>query len=282
LLLVSELATSGLFRYYAFIVPARHSLDWPRWSRMFVEDLGKPLPIASALGLSSLASVFTELRGRARTGPRPAVLYACMLLGVLAGCWQSRLHLGGFRNVLIPAHALLAIGTGLALARAHARSARLGTRPALAWAFALSGLVLGQLWMLRYDPAVHVPTAAHRRAVEQLHARLRALPGRVLVPYHGQLAAVAGKPAHGHQMAITDLYRGGPREHDRFMRELKRAIAERRFGAIVLDGPRWERELLAGHYELAGPLLTPEVELGPASGLRTRPRLLFLPTKAGR
>ncbi len=115
-------------------------------------------------------------------------------------------------------------------------------RVAATWAAAaLCALVLGRdLIVHRWNPKHFIPTAADRMAGDELISELRALPGEVWVPSHPWYAHLAGKRMYVHRMGVKDVTVRKPRP----IRGLERAIAERRFDAIVLDN----RDL---HLELA-------------------------------
>lgn len=149
-------------------------------------------------------------------------------------------------------------------------------------------LLGGQLVLLRFDPRRCLPTAADRAAGEELVARLRSMDGEVVVSAHPYLLALAGKPTHAHQVAITELIGGFGGEADDHGRRLLAGLAEdvgrRRFSAIILDGPRKPGATdwfvpLEGTYRSGGSLLDdPEVFM-PVTGAPRQPRFLLVPVR---
>ena len=102
-----HLRTHGWSTYYMFSLPASHPWVPAAWVGYWRTDLFAAVPVAMlALGL-----VIARAAG---LGPaRPLELVA--VLGSLAESWSSRLHSGGYSNVLMPAYACLAWQTGVVL-----------------------------------------------------------------------------------------------------------------------------------------------------------------------
>lgn len=251
--------SGGWFTWHAF---RPHGLMLHRVVTFFGVDLLPQLPIALLGSIVLLARSGRDADGRRFLATLAAVLLGTGLLG--------RMIVGAYVNALLPACAGLALMLGLAFHEARGRHA------------ALTAAALLQLAMLAYDPRPFVPTAADRQAGERLTARLAALGGPVLVPGHPYLAARASGHAHAHAMAVGDLLHFAPgAAADAFEREMRRALCERRYSAVVTDGPwRYDAELLRDY----GPPL-PLPELGDAfftvSGARTRPSALYLPRASG-
>ncbi len=284
-------ASGGWFAYYVFRLPGGHPIMPQEIYYYWTRDLLAPLGIACAIGAAAVLvraerSPAPPERTPGRAAPATsggagpvAPLLAALACGLLLSSWFSRIHAGGARNVLMPAYAAIALLFALgadALLRAGATS---GGR-------ALERLVLTaaifQFASLAYDPRGLVPTRADRAAGEALVAKIAALPGDVLIPAHGYLAEMAGKPAHAHEMAVEDVLRGRGGEPARALDAALRAdVARRRFGAILLNGesPMLEttaRIELAPEYVRAGPLFDNPLVFRPKSGIPARPKILFL------
>jgi hypothetical protein len=248
------------------------------------QDLLRPLPILSGLVLLLVA------RALARPGRRELFLPLAATLGMLATAWVGRLN-AGFDNVLMPAHAGLALllGLGLGPLLADTDAGRVTGWRAAAAPAALA-LLAGQLLLLRFDPGRCLPTAADRAAGYALVERLRGMEGEVVVSAHPYLLAMAGKPTHAHQVAITELVGGfggrGDEHGRRLLEQLAADVARRRFSAIILDGPKkpgaseWFVPL-AGHYRFAGALFEDPAVFMPVTGARRQPRWLMVPAPPG-
>ncbi|MBW2290308.1 MAG: glycosyltransferase family 39 protein [Deltaproteobacteria bacterium] len=269
--LLLDAVSDGWFSYYAFELPTHRRLEWWKLERFWRLDVLARLPVAAA----AVVVYFGALRLSALDGRR--LFYACLALGTLGASLASRIQLGGYSNALMPACAGLAIFFGLGIAAAlEAETMR--RRPAAE--FLIYGLCLIQFALLAYDPWEQIPSEADRRAGERLVATIRGFDGEVLVPWHGYLAGLAGSPATAQWMAITDVLRGGNEPvREQLRAEIRSAIRERRFAAIVVDRP-WYEEDMNAHYELAGDAFDDDGVFWPQTGLRTRPEQIYVPKQA--
>ncbi|HEX6737625.1 MAG TPA: glycosyltransferase family 39 protein [Vicinamibacteria bacterium] len=258
-------ASGGWYRYYVFTLTRQHQLIprelWAFWLR----DLVWPLPFALAIVVAA-----------ARTaGPHRAALrfHAVAGAGLLAMALISRMNVGGYHNVVMPAHLLAALLFGLAAGGLD------GSR----WSTALHAACAVQLLMRGYDPRRLVPTAADRAAGERLVADLRARPGPILLPSHPYLLPLAGHPGHAHQMALNDVLLNERHQEIRQLvaAPLREALRERRYRAIVLDPWFWFRAEVERCYRLEAPAFADERVFWPVTGAPTRPEAVYVPGGAG-
>jgi dolichyl-phosphate-mannose-protein mannosyltransferase len=267
---LADALTDGWYRYYVFSELAGQPWVSQLWLGFWRQDILSPeWPISALLALTG-ASWALQRRPRSRLGwPTGYALAAAA--GLLAAAWISRLHTGGYRNVLIPAYAGTALLAGLALAAARRRG---GAAPAIA-----GGLVIGQLVLLTYSISTEIPSARDRIAGAELIARLRALPGPVLVLRHPWYAAELGKGTFAQAEAITDVLRSAaPRGRRALRASLKTALDDDHIQAVVLDG-QFDAKLLGGalrrEFRLQSKPVTPTY-LYPLTDTPTAPTLLYL------
>ncbi|MCC6348979.1 MAG: glycosyltransferase family 39 protein [Candidatus Eisenbacteria bacterium] len=264
-LLALDAASGGWFRYYAFTVAAFHprslSLIW----QFPVQDVLRHF--APLLALLALAA-------RAPREPGPGsrrVFPVALAFGFLGLAWALRLYPGGYDNVLLTAHAALALLGALAFG---ALTARRSWRAAVA-----AGLMAVQLAVLGWNPAAQVPTFADRKAGDTLTSGLARLPGRVWFSSHTYLLARAGRPTHAHVMPLMDVIRDGhgPRERA-LLATLRDTLAAHAWNPILLDNRDWLMEecVRAGYQPVSGVFPDPQV-FWPVTGMRTRPEYLFAP-----
>lgn len=222
---VAHLATRGWLTYYLFYLPSHFQLA-PRQIWHFWKD--------EILGYTALAFAgmvlfvwWTWVEGVREE----AYFYGTMFLGLVGGAWLARAHGGSFLNDLMPAHLAMALGWGLFLARTRAWPVRPLLRDG-----AVSLILLLQMVALLYDPRLVLPPARNLRAGQMVEQRLAQVSGDVWVPYHPYLAVRAGKPAHAHMAAITDVLRGDARGWGRRLRaSLHQAIRKQAFQVILLE-----------------------------------------------
>ena len=260
----------GWYRFYVFELPAAFELQGRMLVEFWAGDLLPALGVALLLGLTYLIKPWK--------GGRTA-FYACVATGLITGAWLSRGHEGGYINVLIPAFAALSLLAGLGL---HSWSRMLtttrdpGLRSLEVWPYLA---VLVQFAMLVYYPAVHLPSRQSLQAGYELVEELRATDGAVWVPFHGYLAVAAGKPAHAHWMAISDVMRSNrPDLRAAMEKAVHDAIREQRFSAIVLSSrPFPNFPPLSDSYRLKRAAVTDATALWPLTGVPRRPEQVLVP-----
>jgi hypothetical protein len=268
-------ATDGRYRYYVFGELAQQPWAHQEWVSFWLNDIVHrqwPLLILLASGALTLVrrvKPCAELRS-------PALYYAVAAVGLICSAWVSRLHTGGYANVLMPAYAATALVSGLiygALRRGnHARI----VGPLLALT------ILAQLGLLIYPVSAQIPTAADQAAGNQLITRLRVLPGPVVVLRHPWYATLAGKGTFAQEEAIDDVLRSASTRGARALRaSLRGALNVDNVQAVVLDGT-FDAHLfgaeLTRDFRLQSSPITPS-RLYPLTDVRTAPTLLYLRTE---
>ena len=261
--------TGGWYRYYVIDElshqPWSHSTWIGFWTRDLLRDLWPGL-----LGAAGALWVAGRSRGWQRG---PVLYYAAAAAGLIASAWISRLHTGGYDNVLMPAYAAVALLAGLAYGSLPPAGRGVGARRAALL------VVLGQLGLLAYPIAAQIPTPADRAAGAALLARLRAVPGPVLVLRHPWYAVQTGRGSFAQEEAIGDVLRSSAPRGARALRaSLRDGLNAAHIQAVVLDGRFDDAVLgpgLARDFRLAPEPITPRA-LYPLTDVRTAPRLLYV------
>lgn len=261
--------TDGWFGYYVFNVPSRHSIEKNMLTRFWTHDLAAHLPIALLFAVFALLGAAAPTRDRGRV-IRDTALFG----GLLAAAYFSRIHSGGFDNVLMPAVAGVAMFFGIGMASVGTTALH---RPLLTAAiFAVAAV---QFLMLAYSPRYYVPTASARAEGEQLLRSINAVDGGVYLAEHPWYAVAAGKSSQAQTMAVADLIRasGSDVVRDALADEMRIAVDEERYSAFVVDA---EDFLLRPadferHYRLVDAHLSDDNFL-PPTGMKRAPRLLFI------
>ncbi len=261
-----DAATAGWFWYYVFRLPAEHTIEHPLLLGFWSHDVFRPLTIAALL-----TGVFLYRVAARRAGELS--FYLALVGGLIGIAWLSRIHSGGYDNVLMPLHAALAIGGGLGVA--SMRGTRFESAAALA--------CLIQFGLLAYAPANQVPPARDREAGDRLVATIAGFQGDVFIPMHGYLAQRAGKRAFTGGMAFDDVRRGRDESIIRDLEtEVGTSLSEGRFDAVILDGPDWGfADAINSGYKYQGRLFDDATLFMPRTGLRTRPQELFVARSGG-
>lgn len=258
--------TKGWYDFYLRQLPSLHPWARAALPGFWLEDIVATLPVATGLIAGWLVL-------GARRDREQGDFALALLAGGLGASWLSRLHEGGWDNVLLPAYGAMSVGLGLAL---QTFLSALSMHPALP--AAVLSLCLVQFLLLRYSPVRCIPTEADRRAGRSLVAHLRELDGPVFVPSHGWLATMAGKRPSIHLSAFLDIVRVETGEaRRRLIQDLQDALGKKRYAAIVLDESLSHFAAgLESSYRLHGEVFDDPAVFYPVTGARTRPRLLYL------
>lgn len=269
---VLNASTDGWYGYYVFNELAGQPVAHQLWVGFWVDDVLHQLwPLVTLILGGGVA-----LAWRAKALPAigsPSAYYASAAAGLIGSAWVSRLHSGGYVNVLIPAYAAIALLAGLTYGGLVNGRYRPIASPLL------GATLLLQLGLLVYPLDAQIPTAADRAAGTQLIARLRALHGPVIVLRHPWYATLAGKGSFAQEEAIGDVLRSRAARGKRAMlASLHGALDAQGVQAVVLDGP-WDAHFfgseLTRDFRLQPQPITP-VRLYPLTDVRSAPTLLFL------
>ena len=216
-------ATDGWFYYYCYKMPAAHGVEPGLLSLFLVVDGTKVFALLGATVVVLAGFVRTALpalRARKPLGEGDAVFCAMLAAGFVTSL-VSRIHVGGFVNVLMFWTTFAAIAFGVASSRLDAAAA-----PTLRTL--LVGAAFLQLGHLLYDPGEASSNAGRVRDARIVEDRIHDLErrGRVLVPGRGHLTT----PRHFHAMALMDVMRASGIPAD-----LVRGLSERRYAGYVVD-----------------------------------------------
>jgi 4-amino-4-deoxy-L-arabinose transferase-like glycosyltransferase len=272
-----EQTSGGWYLYYVFELPRHHPI---------IGQLLRGFWTAEFLGVYGLALAIAAFRffrvpaGGWRAAGLDLVLIASMILTAYA----TKIRVGSFDNLILPAHlaASLGLGWGLAALLEFARElpeprGRVVERFALLLVFATFTLTL-------YKPWQQLPPRADRAAGDQIVESLRGVEGDVWVPSHPYLAERSGKPGHAHELALTDVLRATETpQHARLMDSLRAALRERRWRVVVLDHVGWLRDEVQPFYDHQAQMFAEDEadRFWPMTGYRTRPDFVWIAKPEG-
>lgn len=272
--LVLNAATGGWYGYYVFTELLHQPVAQPLWLGFWRDDILHELwPLVTLILVGALAARQRPARDS------PALFYAIAAAGLLGSAWVSRLHTGGYLNVLMPAYAAVALLAGLTYgAVAKAKATATAKRSAITTLLAAAAVLL-QLALLIYPISKQIPTQADRTAGAELIARLRTLPGPVIVLRHPWYATLAGKGTFAQEEAIGDVLRSKSTKGSRPLNaSLKTALTKYHVQAVVLDGTfdaHFLEPALTKDFRLQRQPITP-TRLYPLTDVRTSPTLVYL------
>ena len=275
---VLDAATGGWYRYYVFSELSGQGWAAPEWLDFWRTDLFAHLwPLCVLMVVAVSVVIGLALRSRRAAAGRAAVTVVpfgyqlAAVAGLVLAAWFSRLHTGGYLNVLLPAYAGCALVGGLA----YAQLRRHGTFPALV----ATAAIVVQLVVLAYPVAAQIPTRAERAAGSELLAALHKLPGPILILRHPWYGTLAGKGSFAQGEGISDALRSQAVRGARILRaSLPDALDRYHVQTVVLDGdsaPSWLVPQLQREFRLESSAIT-ATALYPLTDLRTSPSLVYV------
>jgi hypothetical protein len=261
----------GWYAYYVSELPRGKPLVGSIFAGFWTKDIMAVVPFAFIL---SILYLFVQSQGQKGRDRR---FYLLMLVGMLGATWLTRLRLGSYDNVLMPAYAALSIFFGLG---AHEVSQRIrfgSTSNRRLLEVGLYLVCVAQFLVLTYNPKHQVPGKEDMQAGHVLIATMEQIPGEVLMPYHGFLPTLADKRSHAHHQSISDIMVGddGPIK-DKLYDEITQAIGRQRFDALVLDSP-WFPKLTDKYYKPDRMLFDHPDVFWTVTGMRTNPQIIYVP-----
>lgn len=225
--LYMDYMSDGWYSYYVFDAPSGHSFVKNFFRRFWIGDILKHAAIALFFSIYCLLSSLHSKDWK-------RFVLDCLLLGTLLGSsCLGRMHWGGALNCLIPAYAGLAVFFARGLY--HALNAVPKSKQALPVLLLAAAVV--QLAFFFYLPSGKIPSAQSVCEGNKLLEVIQSFEGDVLIPCHAWYTVMAGKRGFAHSMAVTDVYRAKSTRENTLRQRCHRAIADRKYAAVILDLP---------------------------------------------
>jgi hypothetical protein len=264
----------GWYYFYCFDLPRQHALVKKMYAGFWLYDLLAPLPIACFL------SVVCILIQAAKSRKAGFAFFSLMAAAMLGGAWVSRLHAGGYPNVLFPAYAAISILFGIAVHETIKLIPTQSLDRVNAMKVFVYHLCLIQFLLLIYNPCTYIPTKEDATAGWEFVETMAKMEGELFVPCHGYVPTLAGKRSYAHAMAVYDVMRGDNIEvKERLILDIRQAIGEKEFSAIIIDSflPNrlWFRQATGGFCIRERPVFDDEAVFWTVTGKRTRPEVIM-------
>lgn len=219
-------SSEGWFWYYCVKMPAAHGVRAELASLFFVVDGSKGFALfgATLATLGAFAGTLARAVRRREGVDRTEAVFAAFVAAGLFTSATSRMHVGGYVNVLVFLTTFGAVAFGVGAARLSAGAA--GGRLARSL---VGAVALAQLAHFLYDPGEASPNEGRMRDARIVEARVRELErgGEVIVHGRGNLT----RPRHFHIMAMMDVFRADRGVPDDLAAKLK----ARAYAAYVID-----------------------------------------------
>lgn len=222
--LVPSLAGHPWFFYYLYQMPSGHPLLWVNIQDFLNRDILQIFSLGLAASLGAFYGHFRNQVGRRDTFLFLLAFLAMFIAGVL-----PRIKVGGGTNNLIPLAAAVALGCGLLA----------GLRfPAKGWpGVAAVLLLIGFNLQILYAPIPGERLAiSHQKELDAIRM-LGKLESPVFTLFHPYMASLAGKNESAFYGSFMDVLAAGGEPAQHLREELRMALEERRFRAIILPDP---------------------------------------------
>jgi len=239
-------SSGGWFSYFVLRMPRAHGISWELAIDVFPHDIGRGFVLYAATIAIAAVSLKALRRG---TLQRELAMFAAVTGAGFVAAVSSRLHIGGWINVLQPWSTLACIATVVLATRIEEAG---GRRAVL-----LAPVLIAQIGAWVFDPREFTPRPGMLAATERFHATVRALEasGEVLVVGRGHVT----RERHFQMSALADV----AKVEGRSPADLVVALERRRFAAIIDDVrlpgmvrlPRWPPVMLEDFQDLEKPLL---------------------------
>jgi len=241
--------SDGWYGYYIFDLPRQHALDFSKLLTYWSKDVSQHLAIGFGLSLFYLLHI-------SKNRKNDFSYYLLFFIGMVFASWFARLHSGGFVNGLFPIYAAISIffGLGVYSLLDYAKKGVKNLPKIKKWECGIYLACIIQFLLLTYNPWDQIPTKADRQAGNGFVQILKNIEGEVFIRDHGYLSSLAGKKTYAHAMAITDILRGSDEKiKTDFGAEMRSALLNKKFEAIILDGFYWKYgDELVKNYEYKG------------------------------
>ena len=261
----------GWYAYYVSELPRGKPIVGSIFVSFWTKDIIATLPLAF---IFSILYLFVRSQGQKR---KDRCFYLLMFIAMVGATWLTRLRLGSYDNVLMPAYAALSILFGLGAKEVFHLIRSGATNKGRLLEVGVYLVCIAQFLVLTYNPQRQVPGKEDAESGRVLIATMAEMPGEVLMPYHSFLPTLAGKRSHAHHQAISDIMVGddGPIK-DKLYDEITQAIGKQRFDALILDSP-WFPKLTEKYYKPDRMLFDHPDVFWTVTGMRTNPQIIYVP-----
>ncbi len=273
--LVFNQASAGWYGYYVFGLLSQQT-EWVpvEFVTFWNDDLLVHLPLAILLNIFFLTD-------RLKRDRLILMQWLAILVGGLAGAFITRVKIGGYDNVLLPAYAVISIlfGLGLSELLKLTRQLHVDFRGRLEGMLQIACLI--QLVILAYNPYAQVPTKADLQAGQKFVRLLAEVKGEVFLPDHGYIPTLAGKQTYAQESAIWDVLRGNQMTKGKALltEDLKNVISRQTFDEIILDSDldlHWCCVDIDQTYTRVGEVFLDQTAFYTVTGDRKRPTYIYV------
>ena len=267
---VMNTLTAGWYEYYVFDLPTQHDIVNSRLVGFWTNDIAQYLAIA----LCVCVIPFLKIDVATNSKSDRIIKDASILGSLFIASYLSRIHFGGYDNVLMPVYAGIAIYFGIGLAsslKATRWDGKIKTVMILAIAL--------QFAILFYSPEQQIPSPADMEQGKKLQQLISIFKGEVYLSDHPWYSRNLNKPSQAPDIAVTDILRafGSGKWKQVLEQDMATAVAEKRYEAFIVDFKEFALRVpdFETHYELVASNICGSA-FHPVTGWDRRPTYLYV------
>ncbi len=269
--LIYNQLSEGWFSYYIFKVGGGHeildNMYWDFWRHDIYDKYKWPFVSSLLFALVMMLKMFKKEN----------LIYLAMAGGFVGMSYFGRLHSGGDTNVIMPAYAIMALLSILALYRLTQHKWLKGQLFAVLVPVVFTVLMVWQYTHLRYYSANFLPTKADVEAGNKILEIIDAADGPVMVSSHGYWQYKVGKETNAHFMASYDLLRSDA-DHPavKIISDSTIARIENQYYHTIIQDNDYFVGQVRQHYDLVMELEYDGDAFIPESGAKLRPLKVYV------
>jgi len=234
--LVESILSNGWYLFWNFYFPSTHHWIWERAITFWTIDT---LPFYSVSLAFILAFLLVK---KSKIFSQGELFFFALFIGCWASSYFSRLHYGGYLNVLIPFISSISLLFPIALSsfERELKNIEMGR-------IILHSSLFIQLLLLLYNPIFPVPNEKDRQDVERILSFAKNKGAEVYLMGYNYVQGYYGLKSYPHYVLVNDLLISKVAEKQAFVEEFKNSLKTKKFKYIILDSDL-HLDFLANYY----------------------------------
>ncbi len=263
----------GWFKFWLFELPTEHLWLYRKFITFWITDLFKPLGFVAII---TFVFFFIKFKNR---DYKNYLIYLALIIGFILCSWISKIHLGGYDNVLMPAFASIIIVFGLGLNEIFKIYSDNHSKNIEFTKLLILIAIISQFLFLFYNPILQIPKSKDYAYRDKLIHDISKFKGDVLIPDHQYITRYAGKTSFAHSYVLIDFFNSKSELRKSLKKEYINALKNHKFSAIILDKYNSHPEIKKYYYFKKSLFGNDDYLKCKTGGHKTRPEFLFLPRK---
>ncbi|MFN3307282.1 MAG: ArnT family glycosyltransferase [Candidatus Kapaibacteriota bacterium] len=222
--LIETMQSNGWYIFWNFYFPSLHHWIWERAITFWTIDILPYYSIALATIFAYLFIIFHH-----SSKEKGLLLYA-LFIGCFITSYLSRLHYGGYLNVLIPFVTSMSILFPVSMS---SLSKMLGVGKNIGLICLV--FVSVQIFSLLNNPTHSIPTLNDKNAVEKIFSFAKNSGGDIYLMGYNYVQKQFGLKSYPHYVLLNDMFISKVQYKDKVIQELESMLKAKKFKGILLD-----------------------------------------------